>query len=86
MSFREPLLLAGLAFVPLALLAYWAAQRRRRRYAIRYPAVDVLAGVAGKRARPAPAGAARAARRWRRSGSRSAGPSARSRSSSARAR
>ena len=48
MSFREPLLLAGLALVPLALLAYWAAQRRRRRYAIRYPAVDVLAGVAGR--------------------------------------
>jgi Ca-activated chloride channel homolog len=47
MSFREPLLLAGLALVPLALLAYWAAQRRRRRFAIRYPAVDVLAGVAG---------------------------------------
>ena len=61
MSFREPLLLAGLVFVPLALLAYWAAQRRRRRYAIRYPAVDVLAGVAGQGARPAPAGAARAA-------------------------
>ena len=56
MSFREPLLLAGLAFVPLALLAYWAAQRRRRRYAIRYPAVDVLAGVAGKaRGRHVPA-------------------------------
>jgi Ca-activated chloride channel homolog len=48
MSFREPLLLAGLVFVPLALLAYWIAQRRRRRYAVRYPAVDVLAGVAGK--------------------------------------
>ena len=48
MSFREPLLLAGLVLVPLALLAYWAAQRRRRRYAIRYPAVDVLASVAGK--------------------------------------
>ena len=48
MSFREPLLLAALALVPLALLAYWAAQRRRRRYAIRYPAVDVLASVAGK--------------------------------------
>ena len=48
MSFREPLLLAGLAFVPLALLAYWAAQRRRRRYAIRFPAVDVLATVAGR--------------------------------------
>jgi len=48
MSFREPLLLVGLVAVPLALLAYWAAQRRRRRYAIRYPAVDVLAAVAGR--------------------------------------
>lgn len=48
MSFREPLLLAGLVVVPLAVLAYWLAQRRRRRYAIRYPAVDVLAGVAGR--------------------------------------
>jgi Ca-activated chloride channel family protein len=48
MSFREPLLLAGLVLVPLAILAYWVAQRRRRRYAVRYPAVDVLAGVAGK--------------------------------------
>jgi Ca-activated chloride channel homolog len=47
MSFREPLLLAGLVLVPLAILAYWVAQRRRRRYAVRYPAVDVLAGVAG---------------------------------------
>ncbi len=56
MSFREPLLLAGLVLVPLALLAYWAAQRRRRRYAIRFPAVDVLAGVAGRaRARHLPA-------------------------------
>ena len=48
MSFREPLLLAGLVLVPLALLAYWTAQRRRRRYAVRYPAVEVLAGVTGK--------------------------------------
>jgi Ca-activated chloride channel family protein len=48
MTFREPLLLAGLVLVPLALLAYVVAQRRRRRYAIRYPAVDVLARVAGK--------------------------------------
>ena len=48
MSFREPLLLAGLVVVPLAVLAYWRAQRRRQRYAIRYPAVDVLAGVAGR--------------------------------------
>jgi Ca-activated chloride channel family protein len=56
MSFREPLLLAGLVLVPLALLAYWVAQRRRRRYAVRYPAVDVLAGVAGNaRGRHVPA-------------------------------
>jgi len=56
MSFREPLLLAGLVLVPLALLAYWAAQRRRRRFAIRYPAVDVLAGIGGRaRARHLPA-------------------------------
>jgi Ca-activated chloride channel homolog len=48
MSFREPLLLAGLLLVPLAVLAYVIAQRRRRRYAVRFPAVDVLAGVAGK--------------------------------------
>jgi Ca-activated chloride channel homolog len=48
MSFREPLLLAALVVVPLALLAYWLVQRRRRRYAVRYPAVDVLATVAGK--------------------------------------
>ncbi len=56
MSFREPLLLAGLALVPLALAAYLLAQRRRRRYAIRYPAVDILAGVAGRaRGRHVPA-------------------------------
>jgi Ca-activated chloride channel homolog len=56
MSFREPLLLAGLLLVPLALVAYLLAQRRRRRYAIRYPALDVLAGVAGKaRGRHVPA-------------------------------
>ncbi len=48
MSFREPLLLAGLVVVPLAIAAYWLAQRRRQRYAVRYPAVDVLATVAGR--------------------------------------
>jgi len=48
MSFREPLALIGLALVPLALVAYWRAQLRRRRYAVRYPAVSVLAGVAGR--------------------------------------
>jgi Ca-activated chloride channel family protein len=48
MSFREPLLLAALAVIPVALVLYWLAQRRRQRYAVRYPAVDVLATVAGK--------------------------------------
>jgi Ca-activated chloride channel family protein len=48
MSFREPLLLAGLALVPLALVAYIAAQRRQRRFAVRYTNVDVLASVAAR--------------------------------------
>ncbi len=48
MSFREPLLLLGLLLIPLAVLAYLRAQRRRRRYAVRYTNVDVLAKVAGR--------------------------------------
>jgi Ca-activated chloride channel homolog len=48
-SFREPLLLLGLALVPLALAAYVVAQRRRRRFAVRYTNVDVLASVAARR-------------------------------------
>jgi Ca-activated chloride channel family protein len=48
MSFREPLLLVGLALVPLALVAYVAAQRRQRRFAVRYTNVDVLASVAAR--------------------------------------
>jgi Ca-activated chloride channel homolog len=47
-SFQAPLLLGSLLLVPLALAAYVAAQRRRRRFALRYPAVDVLAAVAGR--------------------------------------
>jgi Ca-activated chloride channel family protein len=45
-SFREPLLLAGLALIPLAVAAYVAVQQRRRRYAVRYTNVELLAGVA----------------------------------------
>jgi Ca-activated chloride channel family protein len=46
MSFREPLVLIGLALLPLAVAAYVAAQRRRRRFAVRYTNVDLLASVA----------------------------------------
>jgi Ca-activated chloride channel homolog len=48
MSFGAPLLLVGLALVPIALAAYVVAQRRRRRYAVRYTNVDVLASVAAR--------------------------------------
>src|SRR5215211_5050780 len=48
MQFGAPLLLVGLALVPLALAAYVVAQRRRRRYAVRYTNVDVLASVAAR--------------------------------------
>jgi Ca-activated chloride channel homolog len=47
-SFREPALLLALALLPLAIAAYVLAQRRRRRFAVRYSAVDVLATVAGR--------------------------------------
>ena len=43
MSFREPLVLMGLGLLPLAVAAYVAAQQRRRRYAVRYTNVDILA-------------------------------------------
>ena len=33
MTFREPAVLLGLALIPVALLAYWSIQRRRRREA-----------------------------------------------------
>jgi Ca-activated chloride channel family protein len=46
MGFREPLVLIGLGLLPLAVAAYVAAQRRRRRFAVRYTNVDILASVA----------------------------------------
>ena len=49
MSFGHPLLLLTLLVVPAAILALRLAERRRMRYAVRYPNVDVLAGVVAGR-------------------------------------
>ena len=46
MSFASPLALLCLFAVPLAVLAQIAAQRRRRRYPVRYTALATLAAVA----------------------------------------
>ena len=48
MSFQAPLLLAVLAVIPLVAVVYVLAQRRRRRFAVRYTNVDLLASVAGR--------------------------------------
>ena len=45
MSFDYPVALLALAFVPLTALIYVAAQRRRRRFAVRFTNVDLLADV-----------------------------------------
>lgn len=42
MSFASPVWLAALALVPIALAAGFAARRRARRYAVRFPAVSTL--------------------------------------------
>lgn len=42
MSFTSPLWLLALALIPVALVAYVAAQRRAKRYAIRFPALPTL--------------------------------------------
>ena len=47
MSFSAPLALLCLFAVPLAVLAHVAAQRRRRRYPVRFTALSTLAAVAG---------------------------------------
>jgi Ca-activated chloride channel family protein len=46
MSFASPLALLCLAALPLAVLAHVVAQRRRRRYPVRYTALSTLALVA----------------------------------------
>jgi Ca-activated chloride channel family protein len=48
MDFAAPALLVGLALIPFALAAYVVVQRRKRRYAVRYTNVDVLASVAAR--------------------------------------
>ncbi len=45
MTFATPLALLALPLIPLTVLALVLARRRQIRYAIRYPALDVLAGV-----------------------------------------
>jgi Ca-activated chloride channel homolog len=44
-NFDYPVALLALAFVPLSALIYIAAQRRRRRFAVRFTNVDLLADV-----------------------------------------
>ena len=47
MSFTSPMWLAALALIPILIVAQVAARRRRRRYAIRFPAASTLALAAG---------------------------------------
>jgi len=51
MTFATPLVLLALPLVPLVVLALVLARRRPIRYAVRYPALDVLAEVAKRERR-----------------------------------
>ena len=48
MSFEWPWMLLALLVVPLAVLLYVVAQRRRQRYAARFTNLDLLANVVGR--------------------------------------
>ena len=45
MTFADPILVAGLALVPVALVVYRLIQRRRSRYAVRFTNVDLLGNL-----------------------------------------
>ena len=47
MSFQSPWLLLGLLAVPLAVVLFLLAERRRQRFAVRFTNMEVLASVAG---------------------------------------
>jgi len=51
MSFQAPLFLAGLAVVPIAIVALLLSRRRPSKYVIRFPAAATLAAVAPKHGR-----------------------------------
>jgi Ca-activated chloride channel family protein len=51
MSFASPLALVCLALLPLAVFAHVDAQRRRRRYPVRFTALSTLAAVAAEEPR-----------------------------------
>jgi Ca-activated chloride channel family protein len=48
MTFAWPMVLLGLGAIPLVLVGYLLLQRHRARYAVRYPNLEVLAGVVGR--------------------------------------
>lgn len=43
--FQAPFLLWLLPLVPLVALTYWVAQRRRHRFALRYPSISIVQGM-----------------------------------------
>jgi Ca-activated chloride channel homolog len=48
MSFEWPYVLAGLALIPILLVGYLLAQRRRRAYAVRFTNLALLSAVVGR--------------------------------------